>query len=111
MCLLSLLRSGGAGHGAGDADAAAPADVSAAAASIVGSGRVNCSIGPRCGNRRLQDRASPPLMLAPTPGKGWGVLAGADVPAGTFVIEYVGEIVDEEVRDEPEVVLERMRCF
>jgi SET domain-containing protein len=39
----------------------------------------------------------PPLTLVPTPGKGWGVLAGADIPSGAFIIEYVGEIIDEAV--------------
>ena len=34
----------------------------------------------------------PPLQ---TPGKGWGVFAGADIPAGSFIMEYVGEIIDE----------------
>lgn len=41
-------------------------------------------------------------MLAPapsprvqTPGKGWGVFAGAPIAAGSFIIEYVGEIIDE----------------
>lgn len=58
---------------------------------------MNCSVGPRCGNRCLQERSSPPLVLSPTPGKGWGVLAGADIPAGSFIVEYVGEIVDEAV--------------
>lgn len=37
----------------------------------------------------------PSLLSAQTPGKGWGVFAGADIPAGSFVIEYVGEIIDE----------------
>ena len=66
---------------------------------VSSSRRLNCSIGPRCGNRCLQERASPPLTLVPTPGKGWGVIAGADIPAGSFIVEYVGEIVDEAVSE------------
>lgn len=59
--------------------------------------RTNCSVGVTCGNRCLQARASPPLELVPTPGKGWGVVAGTDVRAGTFIIEYVGEIIDADM--------------
>ena len=29
-----------------------------------------------------------------TPGKGWGIRGKADVKAGDFIIEYVGEVVD-----------------
>lgn len=62
--------------------------------------RANCSIGPHCTNRALQLRQLPPLDLVPTPGKGWGVRAGADIPEGGFVIEYVGEIIDEAMQEE-----------
>jgi len=57
--------------------------------------RINCTIGPHCGNRALQLQQQPPLTLVETPGKGWGLLAGRPIPAGGFVIEYVGEVIDE----------------
>jgi hypothetical protein len=59
----------------------------------------NCSIGIHCGNRALQQRVSPPLTIAVTEGKGWGAIASADIPAGQFIVEYVGEIIDEEEQD------------
>ena len=34
-----------------------------------------------------------------TPGKGWGVFAGALIPRGAFIIEYIGEIIDEAESD------------
>jgi hypothetical protein len=98
----------GAGDGA-DSEAAPRAPLSAAAFSAaagassgaaalddgVSHARANCSLGPSCGNRALQQRAGPPLELVPTPGKGWGVNAGCDVPEGAFLIEYVGEVISE----------------
>jgi hypothetical protein len=76
--------------------AAAGASSGAAAADDgVSHARANCSLGPSCGNRALQQRAGPPLDLVPTPGKGWGVNAGCDVPEGAFLIEYVGEVISE----------------
>jgi [histone H3]-lysine36 N-dimethyltransferase NSD2 len=59
----------------------------------------NCSLGPDCGNRRLQKNISPSLKLVPTPGKGWGIFAGEDIQAGTFIIEYIGEIIDRETQN------------
>jgi SET domain-containing protein len=36
-------------------------------------------------------------------GKGWGIVATARIPKGTFVIEYVGEVIDsEELEDRAE---------
>ena len=60
----------------------------------LGGSRANCSVGPSCGNRAMQGRTEPKLTLVPTPGKGWGIVAGERV-AGAFVTEYVGEIIDE----------------
>jgi hypothetical protein len=57
--------------------------------------RQNCRVGSQCGNRSLQQRALPMLDLRPTPGKGWGVFAGEGICAGRFIIEYVGEIMNE----------------
>ena len=34
-----------------------------------------------------------------TPGKGWGIFAGEDIAPGAFIIEYVGEIIDEATAD------------
>jgi hypothetical protein len=60
-------------------------------------------VGGGCGNRALSERAPAPAYAAKatrTPGKGWGLCAGAaGVRAGAFIIEYVGEIIDDAEQD------------
>lgn len=53
-----------------------------------------CSGGESCQNRRFQLRSSPPLYPFNTGGKGWGLKCQADIKKGDFVVEYVGEIID-----------------
>ena len=69
-----------------------------------------CSFGAECQNRRFQKVRSrifvlapqtaafqaeyPPLELFFTGLKGWGVRTRVPIARGTFIIEYVGEIVD-----------------
>ena len=55
----------------------------------------NCLLGPGCGNRALQEQRQPLLELQPTRGKGWGCFAGADITSGSYVTEYMGEIINE----------------
>lgn len=43
-------------------------------------------------------------MLTQAGGKGWGIRATARIPKGTFVVEYVGEVLDaEELEDRAEL--------
>ena len=49
----------------------------------------------RCLNRDLQRRNNSRIVARPTPGKGWGLFAESDIPAGAFVVEYTGEILDD----------------
>lgn len=35
------------------------------------------------------------LSLFYTPKKGWGIKAPTFIPKGTFIIEYVGEVISE----------------
>lgn len=35
------------------------------------------------------------LILFYTPKKGWGIKAPTFIPKGTFIIEYVGEVISE----------------
>ncbi|RAL38347.1 hypothetical protein DM860_002325 [Cuscuta australis] len=53
-----------------------------------------CGCSKNCGNRVVQRGISVNLQVFMTPdGKGWGVRALENLPKGTFVCEYVGEIV------------------
>lgn len=53
----------------------------------------NCNVGKDCGNRHFK-----PVKLyeSLTLHKGWGVKAGQDIKSGDFIIEYVGEVIDDE---------------
>ncbi|XP_061655299.1 histone-lysine N-methyltransferase EHMT1 isoform X5 [Phyllopteryx taeniolatus] len=54
-----------------------------------------CSCWRTCRNRVVQNGLRTRLELFRTSKKGWGVRARQDVPQGTFVCEYVGEIISE----------------
>lgn len=101
----SIVPSAGDVDGSIDDDSEVGADTGAGAAPSRGvskgrSRRTNCSVGPHCGNRALQLRQLPVLNVVQTHGKGWGVIAGCDIDAGAFIIEYVGEIISDEMQDE-----------
>lgn len=59
-----------------------------------------CSVGDECGNRRMQVAEHPATRVAPSVGKGWGLFAEEDISRGSFIVEYVGEIVDLETAKE-----------
>ncbi|CAF93568.1 unnamed protein product, partial [Tetraodon nigroviridis] len=54
-----------------------------------------CSCWRSCKNRVVQNGLRTKLQLFRTSKKGWGVRAHQDIPQGTFVCEYVGEIISE----------------
>uniref|UniRef100_A0A3Q2YYL9 Euchromatic histone-lysine N-methyltransferase 1b n=1 Tax=Hippocampus comes TaxID=109280 RepID=A0A3Q2YYL9_HIPCM len=54
-----------------------------------------CSCWRTCKNRVVQNGLRTRLELFRTSKKGWGVRALQDIPQGTFVCEYVGEIISE----------------
>ncbi|KAK5878585.1 hypothetical protein CesoFtcFv8_023983 [Champsocephalus esox] len=54
-----------------------------------------CSCWKTCKNRVVQNGIRTRLQLFRTSKKGWGVRALHDIPQGTFVCEYVGEIISE----------------
>lgn len=57
----------------------------------------NCSCDMNCLNRVTQQPRLIPLQIFKTnDGRGWGVRTMATVPKGTFIIEYTGEIIDQE---------------
>uniref|UniRef100_A0A2A4J3Z0 Histone-lysine N-methyltransferase n=1 Tax=Heliothis virescens TaxID=7102 RepID=A0A2A4J3Z0_HELVI len=55
-----------------------------------------CRAGDRCHNRAFEKRLYPKLVPYRTPSRGWGLKTLEDIKAGQFVIEYVGELIDEE---------------
>ena len=55
-----------------------------------------CPIPDRCSNQRIQKHLSLScLMRFMTRNKGWGVKITEPIKAGTFILEYVGEVVSE----------------
>ncbi|KAL0860813.1 hypothetical protein ABMA27_009357 [Loxostege sticticalis] len=55
-----------------------------------------CRAGDRCLNRAFEKRLYPKMVPYRTPHRGWGLKTLEDIKAGQFVIEYVGELIDEE---------------
>ncbi|XP_037079667.1 histone-lysine N-methyltransferase ASH1L-like [Pollicipes pollicipes] len=56
----------------------------------------SCPCGDRCDNQRIQrHRWTPGLVKFMTGEKGWGIMTKRPIRAGTFILEYVGEIVSE----------------
>ncbi len=59
-----------------------------------------CPLGERCGNnairlhRGLAGQGGTERFMTKE-GKGWGIRAKRAIPAGSFVMEYVGEVVPE----------------
>lgn len=57
----------------------------------------DCECGPDCLNRVTQQPRPYPLIIFKTSdGRGWGVKTAAPIPRGIFVLEYTGEIIDQE---------------
>ncbi|XP_039295505.1 histone-lysine N-methyltransferase NSD2 [Nilaparvata lugens] len=54
-----------------------------------------CPAGERCKNQQFEKREYPPLMPYRTDGRGWGLKTLVDLKKGEFVIEYVGEMINE----------------
>ncbi|XP_064465828.1 histone-lysine N-methyltransferase NSD2-like [Ornithodoros turicata] len=57
--------------------------------------RGQCPVGDACQNQRFQRRQYAQLSVVRTRGRGWGLRADEHLSKGTFVIEYVGELIDE----------------
>lgn len=54
-----------------------------------------CPAGEKCCNQVFEDRVPPKVEVKPFPGKGFGLITLEPIKAGTFIIEYVGEVIDE----------------
>ncbi|KAM3612230.1 uncharacterized protein V6R79_004996 [Siganus canaliculatus] len=55
-----------------------------------------CAAGERCQNQAFTKRQYTPVEIYRTLSCGWGLRAVSDIKKGAFVIEYVGEMIDEE---------------
>uniref|UniRef100_A0A6I8QAN6 Euchromatic histone-lysine N-methyltransferase 1 n=3 Tax=Xenopus tropicalis TaxID=8364 RepID=A0A6I8QAN6_XENTR len=58
-----------------------------------------CSCWRNCRNRVVQNGLKIRLQLFRTKSKGWGVRSLQDIPQGTFVCEYVGELISDAEAD------------
>ncbi|KAH3662381.1 hypothetical protein OGAPHI_005633 [Ogataea philodendri] len=56
--------------------------------------------GDDCQNQRFQKNEIAPVSIFKTQHKGFGMRADKDIPAQTFIVEYKGEIVDNELYKE-----------
>jgi hypothetical protein len=54
-----------------------------------------CPSGKTCSNLPWNNVASPSLVPFDTRDRGWGVKAGERLHQGQFLIEYVGELIDD----------------
>lgn len=60
-----------------------------------------CKCDDRCPNRVLQRGSKIPLTIFKTPdGRGWGVRTNQRIPKGTFVMEYIGQVISEKDADD-----------
>jgi len=60
----------------------------------------NCNCGPKCGNRRIGTRQIARCRPKREGGKGWGLIALDGVQKDDLVLEYVGEVIDEQTKDD-----------
>lgn len=61
-----------------------------------GRGPVNCNLGGDCSNNGMQIRDYVRTERFREEGRGTGLRTLEDIPAGRLVIEYIGEVIDEE---------------
>jgi histone-lysine N-methyltransferase SETD2 len=52
-----------------------------------------CPCGEYCNNKRFQRGVYAQVEVFKTDKKGWGLRALTDIPQGTFVMEYCGEVI------------------
>lgn len=55
----------------------------------------NCRAGDKCCNQRFKRRQYVKAKPFNTGSRGWGLKAMQDIKEGTFIVEYVGELIDE----------------
>lgn len=55
----------------------------------------SCKCPPSCYNRVSQNGIKLPLEIFKTETRGWGVRSLSSIPSGTFICEYVGELLED----------------
>lgn len=53
-----------------------------------------CNVGDRCTNKRFQRHENADCTIFKTEKKGYGLIATSYIPAGVFIMEYVGEVLN-----------------
>lgn len=70
--------------------------------------KATCPSGDRCSNRPFYQLECPSMEVFLTRDKGWGVRSKEFIPRGRYVVEYAGEVVDEnEMRARMEAAKQR----
>lgn len=59
-----------------------------------------CPCGDKCRNTQIQKNIVQPVERFKTPDKGWGIKSTNAIKKGTYILEYVGEVVPESVYKE-----------
>jgi len=54
-----------------------------------------CACGAGCRNQRFQRREYADIDVIQTEKKGFGIRANTDIARHTFIIEYIGEVIEE----------------
>lgn len=62
----------------------------------------NCRCWTSCNNRVVQNGIVCRLQLFKTKGRGWGVKTLRDIPQGSFICEYIGELISDSEADRRE---------
>lgn len=71
---------------------------------------LSCECGPKCKNRVVQKGRRIPLQVFKTQSKGWGVRSNQFIPKGSFIEEYIGEVIKVEEGDSRGVVYDKLGC-
>ncbi|XP_068662721.1 histone-lysine N-methyltransferase ASHH3 isoform X2 [Aristolochia californica] len=67
---------------------------------LLSSCSASCKCGISCLNKSFQNRPIKKMKLVKTEKCGYGLLADEDIKQGEFVIEYVGEVIDDKTCEE-----------
>ncbi|KAF0985038.1 hypothetical protein FDP41_000077 [Naegleria fowleri] len=57
----------------------------------------HCACGSKCTNNRFQKKSWKKITVKKAGEKGYGIFANERIPKGSFIIEYVGEVLDEKI--------------
>ncbi|RCH77505.1 hypothetical protein CU098_004270, partial [Rhizopus stolonifer] len=64
----------------------------------------------KCNNRVVQKGRQIPLQVFKTPNKGWGVRSMSHIRKGSFVEEYIGEVITVEEGDTRGLIYDKLGC-